>query len=55
MLKITISIKENTDNESCKVKLITPKDLTKCTEPEKRCGAMVMNEVEKAILNLQNK
>ena len=54
MLKITIEIQEDKSIDKCHVTIKNPKDLSKCTENEKRTGAMVRNEIEKALYNLQD-
>ena len=54
MLKLTIEIKENKNKDSCSVTIVNPKDLSKSSEVEKQCGAMVRNEIEKAIKNIEN-
>lgn len=54
MLKITIEVKENNDKDKCTVKIINPKDLTKATESEKNAGAMVLNQIEKALKEIQD-
>ena len=54
MLKITIQVQENKDKNNCTVKMINPKDLSKCSENEKRTGAMVRNEIEKSLHNLED-
>ena len=54
MLTITIDIKENKNKDSCNVTIKNPKDLTKATEQEKQTGAMVRNEIEKALQNLKD-
>lgn len=53
MLKITIEIKENKDKQSCNVKIINPKDLSKATEGEKNTGAMVHEKITKTLEELQ--
>lgn len=55
MLKITIEVKENKDKESCQVKIINPKDLSKASEGEQKVGAMIINEIEKDLHELNNK
>lgn len=54
MLKITIQVQDNKDKESCSVKLINPKDLSKASETEKNACAMVINEITKALKNMQD-
>ena len=53
MLKITIQVSENKGKDSCDVKIINPKDLSKSSDAEKNTGAMVLNEITKALQNLQ--
>lgn len=54
MLKITIEVEEDKKNDKCKVTIKNQKDLSKCSENEKRTGAMVRNEIEKALHNLED-
>ena len=54
MLKITIQVEESKEKEKCTVKIITPKDLSKASEAEKRAGAMVYNQIEKAISEIKD-
>jgi len=54
MLKITIQVQDNKNKESCSVKLINPKDLSKASETEKNACAMVINEITKALKNMQD-
>lgn len=54
MLKITIEVEEDKKNDKCKVTIKNPKDLSKCSENEKRTGAMVRNEIEKSLHNLED-
>ena len=54
MLKITVQITETKDKEKCTVKLINPKDLSKASENEKNACAMVINQIEKALKELQD-
>lgn len=49
MLKITIQISENKNKDSCSVKMITPKDLSKATENEKNCTSAIINQITKAL------
>lgn len=49
MLKIIIKVKDNNDNNSCKVDVEVPKDLSKASEVEKRAGAIVFNEISLAL------
>lgn len=53
MLKITIEVKENKGEKSCKVTMINPKDTTKATDAEKNCCAMVINQIEKSLKEIQ--
>lgn len=55
MLKLTIEIKENKGKESSNVKIIVPKDLSKATENERLVGAMVKDQCEKALSEIQVK
>ena len=52
MLKITIEIKENKEKDACSVTLKNPKDLSKASEVEQKCGAMVKTNIEKALAEL---
>lgn len=54
MLKITIEVKENKGKESCNVSLISPKDTSKGTDAEKTCCAMVINQIEKSLKEIQD-
>ena len=54
MLKITVQVQEDKNNEKCTVKLINPKDLSKSTENEKRACAMVINQITKALQEIQD-
>lgn len=54
MLKITIEVKENKDKEKCTVKMINPKDLSKASENEKNACAMVINQIEKSLQEIQD-
>lgn len=54
MLKITIQVQEDKNKEKCTVKLINPKDLSKSTENEKRACAMVINQITKALQEIQD-
>lgn len=54
MLKITIEVKENKGEKSCKVTMINPKDLSKATEGEKNACAMVINQITKALQEIQD-
>ena len=53
MLKITIQVQENKDKSKCTVKMINPKDLSKASESEKRAFAMVINQITKALEEIQ--
>lgn len=53
MLKITIQVQENKNNDSCVVKIINPKDLSKATENEKKAGAMVTSNLERVLKEIQ--
>lgn len=55
MLKLTIQVSENKNNDTCNVQMITPKDLSKATSNEKTVGAMVANELTKTLQSMQNK
>lgn len=52
MLKFTIEVKENKNKDSCNVKLINPKDLSKASENEKNCAAMVLNQINKTFIEM---
>ena len=54
MLKITIEVQEDKIQDRCHVTIKNQKDLSKCSENEKRTGAMVRNEIEKALHNLED-
>ena len=54
MLKITIQIKENKDKNNCTVKMINPKDLSKSSDAEKNACAMVINQITKALEEIQD-
>lgn len=54
MLKITIQVQENKDKNNCTVKMINPKDLSKSTDAEKKACAMVINQIEKALKEIQD-
>ncbi len=54
MLKITIQVQENKDKEKCTVKMINPKDLSKATEGEKSACSMVINQITKALQEIQD-
>lgn len=56
MLKITIEVSENKDQETCKAVLKNPKEteLKKATEQEKQTMAMVINKVTDALHELED-
>ena len=54
MLKITIQIQEDKNKEKCIVKMINPKDLSKASESEKNACAMVINQITKALQEIQD-
>ena len=54
MLKITIQIVENKNKDTCNVKMITPKDLSKATENEKNCTATIINQITKSLEEIQD-
>ena len=54
MLKITIQVVESKEKDKCTVKIINPKDLAKATVAEKNAGAMVINQIEKALKEIQD-
>ena len=54
MLKITIQIQENKDKSKCTVKMINPKDLSKASDAEKNACAMVINQITKALQEIQD-
>lgn len=54
MLKITIQIQESKDKEKCSAKIITPKDISKATENEKRCCSIVLSQIEKAMEEIKD-
>ena len=54
MLKITIQVQENKDKNNCTVKMINPKDLSKARENEKKAGAMVINQITKALKEIKD-
>lgn len=54
MLKITIQVQENKDKNKCTVKMINPKDLSKSSESEKNATAMVINQITKALQEIQD-
>lgn len=54
MLKITIQVQETKDKEKCTVKMINPKNLSKASESEKNACAMVINQITKALQEIQD-
>lgn len=52
MLKITITITDN-KNDTCKVDVKPPKDLSKCSQAEKNTGMMVVNKLMDQLHNLE--
>ena len=54
MLKITIQVQEDKNKEKCTVKMINPKDLSKASESEKRACAMEINQITKALEEIQD-
>lgn len=54
MLKITIEVKENKGKGSCAVTMVNPKDTTKATDTEINCCAMVINQIEKSLKEIQD-
>ena len=54
MLKITIQVQENKDKNKCTVKMINPKDLSKASKSEKNACAMVINQITKALQEIQD-
>ena len=54
MLKITIQVQENKDKNNCTVKMINPKDLSKASDAEKNACAMVINQIEKVLKEIQD-
>lgn len=54
MLKITLQVQENKDKDKCTIKMINPKDLSKASEAEKNACAMVINQVSKALKEIQD-
>lgn len=54
MLKITVQVAENKDTDTCTVKIVNPKDLTKATENEKNVTAMVIDKITKALEELKD-
>lgn len=54
MLKITIQVTENKEKDKCVVKMINPKDLSKASQQEKNVCAMVINQIEKSLKEIQD-
>lgn len=54
MLKITIQVQEDKNKEKCTVKMINPKDLSKSSDAEQRACAMVINQITKALQEIQD-
>ena len=54
MLKITIQVTEDKDKSKCTVQMINPKDLSKASESEKNACAMVINQITKALQEIQD-
>ena len=54
MLKITIQVTEDQNKETCTVKLLNPKDLSKASESEKNVCAMVINQITKSLQEIQD-
>lgn len=54
MLKITIQVTEDKSKEKCTVKMINPKDLSKSSDAEKNACAMVINQITKALKEIQD-
>ena len=54
MLKITIEVKENKNKDSCTVKMINPKDLSKATNQEKQTTAIIIKQIEKSLKELKD-
>ena len=53
MLKITLQVQENENENKCTVKMINPKDLSKASENEKKACAIVINRITKALQEIQ--
>ena len=53
MITFSIKIKENPNQDTCKVEIIKPKNLDKATQNEKNVTAIVINEIEKSLKNLK--
>lgn len=56
MLKITIEVKQNKDNESCKLVMTPPteKQIADSSKNEKICMQNVINSVTNALKELEN-
>ena len=54
MLKITIQVQESKEKDKCTVKMINPKDLSKASDSEKNACAMVINQITKALQEIQD-
>lgn len=54
MLKITIQVQESKEKDKCTVKMINPKDLSKASDSEKKACAMVINQITKALKEIQD-
>lgn len=53
MIKFSIKIKENANQDTCNVEIIRPKKLEDATQNEKNVTAVVINEIEKSLKNLK--
>ena len=53
MIKFSIKIKENANQDTCNVEIIKPKKLEDATQNEKNVTAVVINEIEKSLKNLK--
>lgn len=53
MLKFTISVKQNKDNDDCTVKVEQPKNLDKASESEKAVTQAVYQTILASLENLQ--
>ena len=54
MLKITVQVVENKDQDTCKVNIQTPKDFLKSSENEQKVTAVVIDKITKALAELAN-
>ena len=54
MLKITVQVVENKDQDTCKVNIQKPKDFSKATENEQKVTAMVVDKITKTLAELAN-